>query len=135
MNDEAFLRTLKNGVMIAGHEMGPVGDHWPAIHAINKGLEDEFFQMQTDDAVLGELEFYLADGLRKMEEFAQTCPAADRKIIMEFAKQKWEEFYAIFEPIDEKCKQKPDDILADDPAEFKHSKAALQIVKNMGGRA
>lgn len=134
MDDETLLRTLKNGVMIAGHEMGPVGDHWPAIHAISKGLDEEFFQAETDEAVLGELEFHLADTLQRLEEVAQNASPSDRRIIMNYVKNKWDEYYAVFEPIDKKFQPHVDDIVIEGVNEFKNLRAALQIVKGMGGR-
>jgi hypothetical protein len=134
MNDQTLLTTLKNGIMIAGHEMGPVGDHWPAIHAISKGLDDDFFQIETDEAVLGELEFYLADTLNKMEDVAKNSSPSDRKIMMGYIKQKWEEYYAIFEPIDAKNQPDVDDMVIEGVNEFKNFRAALQVVKGLGGR-
>lgn len=134
MDDETLLRTLKNGVMIAGHEMGPVGDHWPAIHAITKGLEEEFFQIETDEAVLGELEFHLANTFHKIEEIAKDAPAEDRRILMQYLKQKWDEYYAIFEPIDAKFEPHIDDLVVEGVNEFKNLRAAIQVLKGLGGK-
>lgn len=136
MDDETLLKTLKNGLMIAGHEMGPVGDHWPAIHAITKGLDKEFRQKQTDEAVFGELEFHYAEILRGYEEAAKSKdiePEA-RKIIADFVKQKWEEYYAIVEPIDAKYTPKTEDIVIEGLSEFSNMAAAAQIVKSIGGK-
>lgn len=134
MDDETLLKTVKNGLIIAGHEMGPVGDHWPAIHAISKGLEEEFFKKQTDEAVLGEMEFHFANILHEYEEIANNAPRADRKVIMEFVKQKWEEYYAVLEPIDAKFKPKVEDLMPEGENQFSNMAAASQILKSMGGR-
>lgn len=135
MDDETLLQSLKNGVMIAGHEMGPVGDHWPAIHAINKGLDEEFFQMDTDKAVLGELEFHLADTFHKIEEVAKNASPEDRRILMQYVKQKWDEYYAIFEPVDAKFEPNVDDLVIEGVNEYKNLRAAIQVVKGLGGKA
>ena len=134
MDDETLLRTLKNGLMIAGHEMGPVGDHWPAIQAINKGLDEEFFQMDTESAVLGELEFHLADTFHKIEEVAKNASPEDRKILMQYVKQKWDEYYAVFEPVDAKFEPNIDDLVIEGVNEYKNLRAAIQVVKDLGGR-
>lgn len=134
MDDATLLKTLKNGLMIAGHEMGPVGDHWPAIRAISNGLDQEFAQAEADEAVLGELEFHLADTLHKLEEVAEQASPGDRKIIMSYVKQKWDEYYAIFEPIDKKFQPNVDDMVIEGVNEFKNLRAAAQVVKGMGGR-
>jgi hypothetical protein len=134
MDDETLLRTVKNGLVIAGHEMGPVGDHWPAIHAISKGLDQEFFKKQTDEAVLGELEFHYADILHEYEEIANSAPPQDKKIIMEFVKQKWEEYYAVLEPIDPKFQPKAEDLMPEGENLFINMTAAAQILRSMGGK-
>ncbi|MBY0428499.1 MAG: hypothetical protein K2Q32_04690 [Alphaproteobacteria bacterium] len=134
MDDDTLLRTVKNGLIIAGHEMGPVGDHWPAIHAITKGVEEEFFKMQTDEAVVGELEFRYANILHQYEEIADKSSPEDKKIIMEFVKQKWEEYYAILEPIDKKHIPKTEDIVIEGSSEYTNMAAAAQILNSMGGK-
>ncbi|MDX1922007.1 MAG: hypothetical protein SFW65_02615 [Alphaproteobacteria bacterium] len=135
MDDETLLQTLKNGLMIAGHEMGPVGDHWPAIHAISKGMEKEFTQKQTDEAVLGELEFHFADILHRLEEKAKQATPEGRKIILEFVKEKWEEYYSIFEPIDAKHMPKSDDLVVEGVNEYSNVSAAFHIINNLGVRS
>ncbi len=134
MDDETLLRTLKNGVMIAGHEMGPVGEHWPAIHAISNGLDKEFFKMQTYEAVVGELEFRYASILNQYEEVAEKSSPEDKKIIMEFVKQKWDEYYAILEPIDKKHTPKAEDLIIEGVSDYSNMAAAAQILRNMGGK-
>lgn len=131
MDDEALLKTLKNGVMIAGHEMGPVGDHWPAINVINKGLDKEFENFYRDEAVLGEMEFHFANALREMEELAQLCSGNDRKEILKAADELWQRYYAIFEPVDLKYAPDPNDIL-EGTGKGKFVKAAVKILKDMG---
>lgn len=135
MNDDTLLQTLKNGLMIAGHEMGPVGDHWPAIHAISKGMEKEFVQKQTDEAVLGELEFHFADILHKLEEKAKQASPEGRKIILEFVKEKWEEYYAIFEPVDAKSSPKSEDLIIEGVNEYASVGAAFHIINSLGVRS
>ncbi len=131
MDDDTLLKTLKNGVMIAGHEMGPVGDHWPAIQAISKGLDKEFEEHSCDQAVVGEIEFHLAHMLRELEDIATLCEPKEKKEIQKIADDLWQKYYAIFEPIDPKCAPDPDDLL-EGTDKGKHLKAALKILKDMG---
>ncbi len=134
MNDETLLKTVTNGLMIAGHEMGPVGDHWPAIHAVVKGVQSEFEAHDNRQAVIGEMEFYIADVLRKMEEACESAPAEKQAAIRQFTNEMWERYYAILEPVDAKHEPGNDDLL-DDASCVKHMKSARQIISQLGGRA
>jgi hypothetical protein len=135
MDDETLLRTAKNGLMLAGHEMGPVGDHWPAIHAITKGMDKEFETYQRDQAVIGEMEFHFADILRDMEEVAATAPPEERKAMHACINEIWSRYYAILEPVDAKFQPKLDDMLEEGSKEAINLRAATQIIKGLGGRA
>lgn len=136
MNDETLLRTVKNSLMIAGHEMGPVGDHWPAINAIIKGVEKEFEEHDRDLAVLGELEFHIANAIRQIEESAEKISSEEkRKEMMEYADTMWQRFYAIFEPVQSKHEPTPEDLLGDDLSCIKNVRAARHIIRGLGGRA
>ena len=135
MNDETLLKTVKNGLMIAGHEMGPVGDHWPAIHAIIKGVEKEFETHDRDQAVVGELEFHIASAIRKVEDAAVTAEGERKKQIEALAEDMWQRYYAIFEPVEKKHRPSLEDLVGDDLGCVKHIRAAMHIVKGLGGRA
>lgn len=135
MNDDTLLQTVKNSLMIAGHEMGPVGDHWPAIHTVVKGVEKEFDAMHRNEAVVGELEFHIADALRQVEEAAAAASPEMKPQIEAFAREMWERYYAIFEPVEKKFRPSPEDLLGEDLSPIKHMRAAMNIIEGMGGRA
>lgn len=132
MDDVTLLKTLKNGVVIAGHEMGPVGDHWPAIHAISKGLDEEFESLHRNEAVLGELEFHMATAFRLFEEAAEHCTPEVKKEIMTTMKTMWDNYYAIFEPIDSKFQPDADDLIPEGDTRKRYIKIAAKIMKDMG---
>ncbi|HVY13282.1 MAG TPA: hypothetical protein VHB73_06945 [Alphaproteobacteria bacterium] len=134
MNDETLLKAMKNGLMVAGHEMGPVGDHWPAIHALSNGLDKEFEQADRNEAVVGELEFHLAEAFREIEDIAHECGPQEKAQILAMLNEMWERYYAILEPVDAKSKPSLEDF-AGDSAEFRNMKAAIQILNGLGGRA
>src|SRR5262245_37553194 len=127
MDDETLLKTMKNGLMIAGHEMGPVGDHWPALNAISAGLEDEFEEMERDRAVIGEMEFHFAEIIREVEEIAGKLSPEGKAILLEAAKELWDDYYAALEPIAPSNEPDADDIIED--GRCKNMKAATHILK------
>lgn len=134
MNDETLLRTVKNSLMIAGHEMGPVGDHWPAIHAVSKGVDEEFDRLHKNEAVIGEMEFHIASALRDVEEMAAGCSDPEgRRQMEELAKQMWDEYYALLEPISEKFRPSVQDVLESENPASRNMRSALKIIRDMGG--
>jgi hypothetical protein len=135
MKDETLLNTVKNSLMIAGHEMGPVGDHWPAIRTIIKGVDKEFETMQRNEAVAGELEFHIADALRQVEEAAEQATGERKAQIEAFARDMWSRYYAIFEPVERKNRATPEELLGDDLSPIKNMRAASNIIGGMGGRS
>ncbi|NDE90313.1 MAG: hypothetical protein EB059_04130 [Alphaproteobacteria bacterium] len=134
MDDETLLQTVKNGLMVAGHEMGPVGDHWPAIHAISKGLEKEFAECDRDQAVVGELEFHIATIFRDLEEAAEQCSPKEKKEIQKMMKGLWDHYYAIFESVEAKHEPSLEDLLPEGSPKVRNMSAAARIIKDMGGR-
>jgi DNA-binding protein H-NS len=136
MEDETLLRTMKNGLMIAGHEMGPVGDHWPAINAVMQGAEQEFENIRRDEAVLGELEFHIANAIHDLEDAIPTFSPEEQEAARKFVREQWEKYYAIFESVAPACEPSPDDLLSDEQkASFKALNAAAHIISKIGGRA
>jgi hypothetical protein len=135
MNDETLLKTVKNSLMIAGHEMGPVGDHWPAVNAVIRGVDKEFVQYERDQAVLGELEFHIASAIRQVEEAAEKVSEDKKKEMLSFAENMWQRYYAIFEPVDSAHEPSPEDLLGDDVSCIKNIRAAQNIIRGLGGRA
>lgn len=134
MEDRTLLQTVQNGLMIAGHEMGSSGDHWPAIHAIASGLEEEFAAMHRNEAVVGELEFHIADLLRQMEETAKQAPTAEQPALHQFLQEAWSRYYAVLEPVAAAHEPHAEDLVEDDDPRFIHMQAAAQIISNLSGR-
>jgi hypothetical protein len=136
MDDEALLKTMKNGLMIAGHEMGPVGDHWPALHAINGGLDQEFETMRRNEAVVGELEFNIADAIRQLEDASADFSPAMQERAKKFVKDMWEEYYAVFEPVTAANEPSIEQLLSESQMQqMRNTNAAAHIISRMGGRA
>jgi hypothetical protein len=133
MNDETLLKTVQNSLMIAGHEMGPVGDHWPAINAIHKGVEEEFEEADRDQAVVAEMEFHFADLIRQLEEAAKLATPAERPKVMKEIQELWSEYYAVFEPVHPGMKPDIEDLELEGMKTFPHLKSAINVLKMMGG--
>jgi hypothetical protein len=136
MDDEALLKTMKNGLMLAGHEMGPVGDHWPALHAIRDGLDGEFETLHRNEAVIGELEFHIADAIRQLEDASADFSPEEQTRAKNFVKDMWEQYYSIFEPIAQTCEPRIEDMLTDEQLlQMKHTNSTAYIISRLGGRA
>lgn len=134
MDDQTLLKTVQNGLMVAGHEMGPVGDHWPAIHAISTGLEKEFEAMHRDEAVVGELEFHIANILRDIEEAVKEASPEERAKVLPVLKQAWDEYYAILEPVDANFAPRLEHLVENDDPRIVHMRAAENIIRSLSVR-
>lgn len=132
MDDQTLLQTVQNSLMIAGHEMGPVGDHWPAIHALARGVKKELEEIQRDEAVVGELEFYLAEAFREVEEVAEeTCTPEQLAYVKGHMKALWDHYYAALEPIAPSVAPRMDDLQDEAAPKFKNMLAAAKILRNL----
>ena len=135
MQDETLLRTVQNGLVIAGHEMGAVGDYWPALNAISKGVENEFEVMRRNEAVNGELEIHLANAIREYEDLAATLKGEDKRILTDYVKELWARYYAIYEPLAPSLQKSVSAALVESHTEmFPHMRAALGVIKSLGGK-
>lgn len=134
MDDETLIRTIENGLMVAGHEMGPVGDHWPALHAIAAGVKREYEEYRREQAVIGEMEFHFANALRDLEDTLVDCNPEQKKILGKFIKESWDDYYAALEPVAPTMMPKADDLMDADDKRIYNMRAAIGIIKNLESR-
>lgn len=72
--DGLYLRVASNALLVAGHEMGTEGDHWPAIKAAIHGITNEFEALEIEEDVSGELKTHLGDVISRYEALAREAP-------------------------------------------------------------
>ena len=62
MRDAAVLNMARNALLVAGHEMGSGGDHWPVIKAAVHGLARAYEAMKIEEAVTQQLRIHMRAG-------------------------------------------------------------------------
>lgn len=99
--EERAAALARNALLVAGSEMGPVGDHWPVInatiHAIAKDLEDLKIERNVDDV----LKDTLYEQLAIMESELPHCTPEARAILTPKLKELREVYDAHFTPADD----------------------------------
>lgn len=72
---EADMKTLiRNALLVAGHEMGEEGDHWPVVKNTITDIMRDWEALDIERAVQAEIKTHLYAHLDGMEELLKTCP-------------------------------------------------------------
>lgn len=67
MRDAAVLNLARNALLVAGHEMGDGGDHWPVIKAAVHGLARAYDAMKIEEEVTAQLRVHMRAALDEYE--------------------------------------------------------------------
>ncbi len=101
VSEEQMVHLVRNSLLVAGHEMGAEGDHWPVIkstiHSVMKDWED----LKIERAVHEELKIQLTALLAEMDRHLMTCPDAIKPAVAEKLKELHELHDAYFASVDE----------------------------------
>ena len=68
LKNAAMLNMARNALLVAGHEMGESGDHWPVIKAAVHGLARAYEAMKIEEEVTRQLRTHMKAAL---DEYAQ----------------------------------------------------------------
>ena len=66
--DAALLNMARNALLVAGHEMGSEGDHWPVIKAAVHGLARAYETMKLEEEVASQLRQHMQHALDEYEQ-------------------------------------------------------------------
>ncbi len=97
--EEVYVRVAKNALLIAGHEMGRDGDHWPAIKAAIYGITREFEALTVEEDVSAELETHLQELINRYATVMENAPVALQKELRPIIDEMQEVYNARFEPV------------------------------------
>ncbi len=73
MSESEMKNLVRNALMVAGHEMGESGDHWPVIKNTIKDVMRDWEQLEIERAVHAEMKRHLYEQLVVMQEILETC--------------------------------------------------------------
>lgn len=65
---------VRNALLVAGHEMGDEGDHWPVIKSTIKEIDKDYEDLQIERSVHAEMKKHLYKQLEKMEAELEHLP-------------------------------------------------------------
>ncbi|MER2519422.1 MAG: hypothetical protein ABTQ34_01900 [Bdellovibrionales bacterium] len=100
-HEARMLNLMRNALIVAGHEMGETGDHWPIIKATIYQIANDYEQVKISRNVDEEMKIHLYHELGEMERHLPECADDLRpKVAAELEKLR-EIFDAYFAPYDE----------------------------------
>lgn len=67
-HNASMLNLARNALLVAGHEMGADGDHWPVIKAAVHGLARAYEAMKIEEEVTRQLRVHMKDALDEYEQ-------------------------------------------------------------------
>lgn len=72
VREAAVLNLARNALLVAGHEMGGDGDHWPVIKAAVHGLARAYEAMKIEEEVTNQLRIHMRAALDEYEQLLAT---------------------------------------------------------------
>lgn len=100
MTEAQMVGLVRNALLVAGHEMGENGEHWPVInatiHSIAKDWEESKIQKEVDV----ELKTHLYHALETMEKELPTCTPEEQAEFAPKLKELREIYDSYFAPAD-----------------------------------
>jgi hypothetical protein len=127
MTEEQAVNLLRNSLLVAGHEMGAAGDHWPVIKATVHDLMKDQENYRIEQNVMAEARHQYEGAIRELEALCETSPEAAKVEIRAAVKELRELCAATFEPVDNKNVYLN---IEDLPP---HLKTAKAIIDTLGG--
>jgi hypothetical protein len=103
MTEEQAAQLLRNALLVAGHEMGPVGDHWPVIKSTVFDIMKGFEEMKIERNVDAELKIHLYEQLTEMERYVREELATDQAATLAKLKDLREIYDAYFSTPDKEA--------------------------------
>jgi len=73
MTESDMKNLVRNALMVAGHEMGEAGDHWPVIKNTIKDVMRDWEQLEIERTVHAEMKRHLYEQLVVMQEILESC--------------------------------------------------------------
>ena len=70
-HNASMLNLARNALLVAGHEMGSEGDHWPVIKAAVHGLARAYEAMKIEEEVTSQLRIHMKSALDEYEQLVE----------------------------------------------------------------
>ncbi len=126
MTDAQKVRLVRNSLLVAGHEMGAEGDHWPVIKSTIQNIEKDWEDLQTERSVHAEMRTHIGKALADLEKALPLCPADLRPEMDRMMEEVWEIYEAQFSRIDESSITVSPEKM---PAYIKRAKAIIKTLE------
>jgi hypothetical protein len=103
MTEAQMVGLVRNALLVAGHEMGENGEHWPVVNATIHSIAKDWEESRLEDAADEEMKTHLYQKLESMEKGLAECSPDLRAELLPKLKELREAYDAYFLPLDEKA--------------------------------
>ena len=129
--EEQMVGLVRNALLVAGHEMGDEGDHWPVINSTIASIMKDLEALQTELNVSAEIKIHFGEIIRKLEEGLHLCEAELRPEAEKLVKNLREIYEARFAPMDMTTIEVPADM--EIPVHIKRAEAIIKTLEDENG--
>jgi hypothetical protein len=74
LTEEQMMSLVRNALLVAGHEMGETGDHWPVINSTIHSVMKDWEDLKIERNVHAEMRKHVYEQLDEMDRVLLTCP-------------------------------------------------------------
>jgi len=100
ITEEQMVMLVRNALLVAGHEMGVDGDHWPVIKSTIHSIMKDWENLKIERNVQAEMRLHIYDQLDEMDQILVTCSAEVQADTGPKLKQLREIYDAYFDTVD-----------------------------------
>ena len=98
ITEAQMVHLVRNTLIVAGHEMGHAGDHWPLINATIQDLMRDYERLQIERNVDAEMKIHLANWLDNVAHEIEKSPREQQAEMKQGLQELRDLYNAYFEP-------------------------------------
>ena len=101
LNEGRNINLVRNALLVAGHEMGEDGDHWPVIKSSIHQMMRDWEELQIERNVQAQLKINIEDTIKELRSIHQDSPDSFKPEIESAIKELTELHDAAFGAVNE----------------------------------
>jgi hypothetical protein len=132
LTEERVISLVRNALLVAGHEMGATGDHWPVIKSTIHGLMKDWEELKIERNVYAEMREHIYAQLDEMDRALLTYSEEVQAHTGPKLKELREIYDACFEAANDDANILPDEEL---PVHVKRTREIILTLEGDDGTA
>ncbi|MDD3181835.1 MAG: hypothetical protein PHD48_03405 [Alphaproteobacteria bacterium] len=125
LHETDMKNLIRNALMVAGHEMGETGDHWPVVKNTITDVMRDWEELEIERTINAELKHQMTRYLDDMQEVLKTCTPSVQKAAIPYIRELRDIYEAAFSPPDEEILDLQED---EKPMHIKRAEAIIDML-------